>query len=87
MERLQAVAATPNYQRKDPLLHYMVKTAELHFLSKTVCGSGDWLVTQREIGQSVKDFRDGGVIINQMTKTKRVIYLFMIDDSISEDMA
>ena len=57
---------------------------ETLFTPKAVCGEGDWLVTQREAGQTIQDFQQGGPLIRMLDRVQKVIYLFLIDDSIDD---
>ncbi len=63
----------------------MLKNAETIFEPKKVHCSMDWLKTQNESGQDLGRYSNGGPGISWLNpKLQNTIYLFVIDDSITD---
>ena len=87
-KRLKAVeTGNIDFSQKDPVLHHMLTNAEAMFTPKFVYTPSDWLVFRKERGQDIKLYRQGGPDISWHDPRRgSTIYLFIIDESISESM-
>ena len=64
-----------------------MNNVEKYFEPKMVHTPSDWLVTQTEVGQTPKRYKQGGPQINWMNPRAKKILLFMIDQTIDEETA
>ena len=67
------------------MMHYLINNVEDLWTPKKIYSSNDWLVTQKETGQTPKRYAQGGPLINWMDKRCSTITLFLIDDTIDEE--
>lgn len=66
----------------------MLANAEAKFPPKMVYTSSDWLKTQREDGQDLKRYAQGGPNISwHNPRMASTIYLFIVDDTIPAELA
>mmetsp|Transcript_39644 Transcript_39644/g.51954 ORF Transcript_39644/g.51954 Transcript_39644/m.51954 type:complete len:364 (+) Transcript_39644:43-1134(+) len=84
-QRTEALVPNQNFQRKDPVMHFLLKNAEERFPVKQVHTSSDWLMTQSERGQEIRDYAAGNCVQWLNPAGRGTIYLFMIDNTISEE--
>ena len=66
----------------DRIISYLVQNAEVIFQPKQVHTANDWLVTQKEAGQTPKKYKQGSPFINWMGSRNRKIILFVLDQTI-----
>ena len=69
----------------DPMVTYMSKHAEDIFEPKRVLTDGDWLKTYREPDQRFEYYKQGKGNIKWLSSTKNKIYLFIADDSFTNE--
>ena len=63
---------------------HVVANIEEYFKPKKVYTPSDWLVTQKESGQTPKRYQNGGPNISWMNKRNNRILLFVLDPTIDE---
>ena len=71
---------------KDPVINYLVRNAEKHFIPKKVYTKDDWLACKIEPKQTVKEYAQGSPSINWIDKNNNQLLLFMVDDTIEEEV-
>ena len=69
----------------DRVCTYMTKYAEEIFEPKRILTDGDWLKTYREPDQRYEYYKRGNGNIKWLKEGKDKIYLFICDDSFTDD--
>ena len=65
-------------------MHYLLENIETLWEPKKVNTNMDWLATQKENGQPLKRYMQGGPEISWTNPRFKTILLFLIDDSIDD---
>ena len=60
LQKRQKAIEGVDFSSTDPVMHYMINSAEANFMSKMVFLPIDWLKTQKEYGQDIKAYQRGG---------------------------
>lgn len=69
-------------------MQHLLENAESLFEPKMVHRPIDWLVKHRERGQDIKTFSKGGPFITWYSPIrKNHIYMFALDDQITEELS
>ena len=85
--RARAMQGYPeNISEEDPMMGYLLENIETLWTPKLVHTSADWLVTQKEGGQPLENYLEGGPDIAWINSRYNQIILFLIDDTIGEEM-
>ena len=71
---------------KDPVSKFLLDNAEKKFQPKQVDGANDWLMTQREAGQGIEEYERARNVKKIDPRGQGTIYLFIVDDSIPEEL-
>lgn len=88
IKREKAKVTTHKQVTDDPICQFLLANSETKFPQKMVYGPNDWLVTQKEAGQDLKRYTQGGPDINwHNPKANSKILLFIIDDTINDELA
>ena len=70
---------------RDRVVTYMTKFAEEIFEPKRILTNGDWLKTTREPDQRYEYYKQGKMNIKWLNEQKNKIYLFIVDNSFTEE--
>ena len=85
-QRDKALKGVPDFTRSDPVLQHMIDNITTIEKPKKVRGPDDWLKTVRESGQDIARYKGGDPEINWQHSRCNKIYLFIIDNSITEEI-
>ena len=66
---------------------YLLEKAETLFEPKQVDSNKDWLVSKSEKGQDITTYQKSPKIKWHNPRSEGTIYLFIIDDTINDDLA
>ena len=83
-QRKKAVGAVNDFPQ-DKVITYMTKNAEEIFEPKRILSDGDWLKTYREPDQRYEYYKQGNGNIKWLAPPRNKIYLFICDNSFTEE--